>query len=133
LRNKLKTIDIVSLRFKLFNFTIGSLLSAHDKIYLSTVEGDVAEITVKMKKDPKAIAKIQGSRLNHICRIRGAMKALTLIERSDDTLVYVGGRSEALCAFSSESHQLVHLAGVIFILNDKKFIPILGSTNNYSN
>jgi len=40
------------------------------------------------------------------------MNALTLIERSDDTLVYIGGRSEALCAFSSESHQLVHLAGV---------------------
>ena len=45
------------------------------------------------------------------------MRSLTVIERPDDTFVYLGGHTEALTAFSSESRQLVHLVNVRNIIN----------------
>ena len=120
MRNKMKTsekgdkpIDLSALKIKLFNYRIGSLTSANKKLYVSTVEGDVVELIIKTKKDAKfELYKIQARRMNHICRLRGAMRALMVVEKPEDTIVYVGGHSEALSAFSSESHQLVHLASV---------------------
>jgi len=108
-----KPIDLSALKIKLFNYRIGSLTSANKKLYVSTVEGDVVELIIKTKKDAKfELYKIQARRMNHICRLRGAMRALMVVEKPEDTIVYVGGHSEALSAFSSESHQLVHLASV---------------------
>jgi len=124
-----KPIDLSALKIKLFNYRIGSLTSANKKLYVSTVEGDVVEMIIKTKKESKfELYKIQvpiisesfihhfpkARRMNHICRLRGAMRALMVVEKPEDTIVYVGGHSEALSAFSSESHQLVHLASVTF-------------------
>jgi len=49
----------MALKFKLFSFKIGSLTPANKKVYLTTLEGDVVEVSLKGKKDPKSAPKVQ--------------------------------------------------------------------------
>ena len=108
----------MKLGFKLFSFRIGSLTPAHKKIYLVTFGGDVVEISFIKKSTTvesdvvKVGLNTKAARINNICKLRGNMKTITVAEMPDDTLVYVGGRSETVAGYSSEDHHLTYLAKV---------------------
>jgi len=60
---------------------------------------------------------MQAQKLNNISKLKGTMKAITLLERTDETLVFVAGDSAIISAFSLENHDLVDLWSVKNILD----------------
>lgn len=121
MKNNFKMFDLCSLRFKLFSFKITSIAPAKTKMYVSTTEGDVVEISLSQKKELHKNTysyKLEAHKVSKICKLKGTMKAITLLERTDDTLVFVAGDSAIISAFSLETHDLVDLWSVIFCYNN---------------
>lgn len=54
---------------------------------------------------------IQERRINNICKLNGNMKALTVMERPEDTIIYAAGDAAIVYAFSVENHDIVDVWG----------------------
>lgn len=86
-------------------------------MYLATTEGDVVEISLSQKKELSRNTysyQVEAQKIKNISKLSGNMKAITLLEKPDSTLVFVAGDSAIISAFSSDNHDLFDLWSVIF-------------------
>jgi hypothetical protein len=53
--------------------------------------------------------------LNNISKIKGNIKAISLLEKADDVSLFLAGDSASVSGFSKKTHELIDLWSVILI------------------
>jgi WD40 repeat protein len=84
LKNSLKDIDLSNMPFKLYSLRLKNIVSAKDKIFFNTYDGDMIMLNLKYKRECSKntfIYKFDAKRLKNIVKLKDNLTSLTLIER----------------------------------------------------
>lgn len=90
LKEPLKYIDLSNMPLKLYSLKLKNIVSAEDKIFFNTYEGDMIKLDLKLKKEwskNSFICKYDARRIKNIVQMRDNLTSLTLIERVRGLLI----------------------------------------------
>lgn len=103
----MKTIELSGLPFKILSFNIVCIDANQKRLLITSIAGDVIEITLSEYSYNKTKAK----RINCITKINGHQKGMCVLNQIEKT-VMVGGDMGVVCSYDLATHDLIDVWNV---------------------
>ena len=124
----LKIIEMNELSFKMLSYHIVGFDYNKDKMLITTIAGDVMEISLKEKK------KIKAKKYHSITKINGEMKGMGVLNQIE-SVIMIGGESSCVYSYDINSKELIdvwlvglNITSIDWIsLEDGGFIAAVGT------
>ena len=107
----LKEFDLTLLPVRLKSFEIKTIVKGNKKnLFFSTLEGDLVKMSLNHKKKWKKNLYVEtqkAKRFNNIIQLKNKFNTMSILEREDEKLIFIGGEDSQIYGFSTNDHDLI--------------------------